>query len=86
MISSPPVSSSAPFAAAIATLPTIERMPRAGSPRIGELGEIPGLRMRRIVRFPCGWFSFVGTEHVDVVRLLADAQGLPVILTDLEPD
>ena len=74
------------FAAAIATLRTIERMPRAGSPRIGELCEIPGLRVRRIVGFPCGWFYFVGTAHVDVVRLLADAQDLPVILTDLEPD
>lgn len=74
------------FAAAIAALRTIERMPRAGSPRIGELCEIPGLRVRRILGFPCAWFYFVGTKHVDVVRLLADAQDLPVILTNLEPD
>jgi len=72
------------FDTAIASLRSIEKMPGAGSPRIGELCEIPGLRVRRITGFPCGWFYFVGADHLDVVRLLADAQDLSAILTDLE--
>jgi toxin ParE1/3/4 len=72
------------FDAAIASLRAIEQMPGAGSPRVGELCEIPGLRVRRITGFPCGWFYFVRTSHVDVVRLLADAQDLPAILSDPE--
>ena len=72
------------FDSAAATLRAIEKMPGAGSPRIGELCEIPGLRVRRITGFPCGWFYFVHADHLDVVRLLADAQDLPAILADLE--
>jgi hypothetical protein len=35
---------------------------------------------------PVGWIYFVRPDHVDVVRLLADAQNLPVILFDLDPE
>lgn len=70
------------FDAAISSLRAIGRMPGAGSPRVGELCGIPGLRVRRVVGFPCGWFYFVTQDHVDVVRLLADAQDLPTILAD----
>lgn len=73
------------FNAALAALNAIGGMPNAGSPRVGELAGIPGLRARRIVDFPCAWFYFVTEQHVDVVRLLHDAQNLPVILADLEP-
>lgn len=73
------------FDAATEALRAIERSPQAGSPRIGELCGIPGLRVRRVADFPCGWFYFVGSEHVDVVRLLAYAQDLPSILAELEP-
>ena len=72
------------FDAAVAALDAIGRMPGAGSPRIGELCDIPGLRVRRVVGFPCGWFHFTAADHVDVVRLLADAQDLPSILVDIE--
>ena len=72
------------FDAAVAALSAIGRMPGAGSPRIGEPCDIPGLRVRRIVGFPCGWFYFAADDHVDVVRLLADAQDLPAILADNE--
>ena len=72
------------FDAAVAALGAIGRMPGAGSPRIGEVCDIPGLRVRRIVGFPCGWFYFTAADHVDVVRLLADAQDLPSILADIE--
>ena len=72
--------------AAVASLRTIEKIPNAGSPRVGELCDIPGLRVRRIEGFPVGWFYFVRPDHADVVRLLSDAQELPVILADLDTD
>jgi toxin ParE1/3/4 len=72
------------FDAAVASLRAIEKMPNAGSPGVGELCDIPGLRVRRIEGFPVGWFYFVRPDHADVVRLLSDAQDLPVILADLD--
>jgi toxin ParE1/3/4 len=72
------------FDAAVAALDAIGRMPGAGSPRFGELCDIPGLRFRRIIGFPCGWFYFIAQDHVDVVRLLAEAQDLPAVLADIE--
>lgn len=74
------------FDTAVASLRGIERMPRAGSPRPGELAGIPDLRVRRVQGLPVGWIYFVRPDHVDVVRLLADAQNLPVILFDLDPE
>jgi plasmid stabilization system protein ParE len=74
------------FDAALASLRAIEKMPRAGSPHAGELCDIPGLRVRRVEGFPVGWFHFVHSDHADVVRLLADAQNLPIILADLDSD
>ena len=70
------------FDAAIESLREIERMPGAGSLRIGELCGVDGLRSRRLSRFPCGWFYFERHDHVDVVRLLAYAQDLETILSD----
>ena len=61
-------------------------MPGAGSPRIGEICGIDGLRSRRLARFPCGWFYFERGDWVDVVSLLAYAQGLETILGDLHQD
>jgi toxin ParE1/3/4 len=72
------------FDAAVAALDAIGRMPGAGTPRVGEIAKIPGLRYRRVVGFPCGWFYFSADDRVDVVRLLADAQNLPAILADTE--
>ena len=72
------------FGAAIAALDAIGRMPGAGSPRMGELCGVPGLRFRSVVDFPCGWFYFIADDHVDVVRLLAEAQDLPALLGDTE--
>jgi toxin ParE1/3/4 len=72
------------FEAAIAALGSIGRMPSAGSPRAGKLVGVVGLRSRRIGGFPCAWFYFVTGRHVDVVRLLHDAQDLPVVLAELD--
>lgn len=74
------------FDAAVASLRAIEKMPHAGSPRVGELCGIPGLRVRRVPGFPVGWFYFVRRDHADVVRLLSDARDLPVVLADLDQD
>ena len=74
------------FDAAIAALHAIERMPGTGSPRVGELCDIPGLRMRRIEGFPCGWFYFERTDHLDIVRLLADAQDVAAVLEALDDE
>jgi len=74
------------FNAAIAALHAVERMPGTGTPRIGERCDIPGLRMRRVEGFPCGWFYFVRPDHLDVVRLLAHAQDLTAILEALDDD
>jgi toxin ParE1/3/4 len=71
------------FDSALASLRAAERMPGTGSPALGELCEIPGLRVRRVTGFPCGWFYFAHADHLDVVRLLADAQNLPDIRGDL---
>ncbi len=72
------------FGAAIATLDAIGRMPGAGSPRLAELCGVPGLRFRSVGGFSCGWFYFIAADHVDVVRLLAEAQDLPALLGDAE--
>lgn len=74
------------FDAAIAALRAAARMPGTGSPRVGELCDIPGLRVRHIAGFPCGWFYFVHHDHIDVVRLLADAQDLNAALNAFDDD
>jgi toxin ParE1/3/4 len=72
------------FNAAIESLGAVESMPGAGSPRIGELCGVPGLRSRRVAGFPCGWFYFERADHVDVVRLVAYAQDLATLLGDVD--
>ena len=72
------------FDAAMTALDAIGRMPGAGSPRVGELCGIDGLRVRRIPDFPCGWFYLVSVDRVDVVRLLADARDIAAVLAVIE--
>jgi toxin ParE1/3/4 len=68
------------FDAAIAALEPIVRMPGMGSPRLGQLCEIPGLRSWRITDFPMQWLYFEADDHLDVVRLLGDRQDIIAIL------
>ena len=68
--------------AAIAALEPIERMPGMGSPRLGELCEIPGLRSWRVTDFPMQWLYFEAEDHLDVVRVLGDRPDIIAILTD----
>jgi toxin ParE1/3/4 len=74
------------FDAAIDALRAVERMPGTGSPRVGEICDVPGLRARRIEGFPCGWLYFTRPNHLDVVRLLADAQDLTAVLNAFDPN
>ena len=69
------------FDAAIAALETIERMPAMGSPRLGQLCELPGLRSWRVTGFPMQWLYFEADRHLDVVRLLGDRQDIVAILS-----
>lgn len=69
------------FDAAIAALEPIERMPGMGSPRLGQLCEIAGLRSWRVTDFPMQWLYFEADDHLDVVRLLGDRQDIIAILT-----
>jgi toxin ParE1/3/4 len=68
------------FDAAVAATRAFEQMPGIGDLQMGELCGVPGLRGWRIKGFPAHWFYFERSEHVDVVRLLADAQDLIALL------
>jgi len=70
------------FDAAIDALEPIQNMPAMGSPRLGQLCEIPGLRSWRVKGFPMQWLYFEASDHLDVVRLLGDRQDIVAILTD----
>ena len=74
------------FDSAIESLDAIGASPGLGSPLVGERCGVPGLRWRRIVGFPCGWYYFFVGQRVDVVRLLADMQDLGRMLGGSEPD
>ncbi len=69
------------FDAALAALKPIQRMPAMGSPRLGQLCAIPGLRSWRVEGFAMQWLYFEAEDHLDVVRLLADRQDIAAILT-----
>lgn len=58
----------------------IELEPGIGSPRLGKLLSIPGLRTWRVARFPLLWCYFERADHLDVVRLLGERQDIGAIL------
>ncbi len=68
------------FVAALAALKPIQRMPAMGSPRLGLLCDVPGLRSWRVKEFPMQWLYFEAEDHLDVVRLLGDQQDIAAIL------
>ncbi|XVJ68635.1 MAG: type II toxin-antitoxin system RelE/ParE family toxin [Rhizobacter sp.] len=69
------------FDAALAALQPIQRMPTIGSPQLGLLCEVPGLRSWRVKGFPMQWLYFEAKDHLDVVRLLGDRQDIMAILS-----
>jgi toxin ParE1/3/4 len=74
------------FDAALAAVRSIEVSPGLGSPRVGELVGLDGLRRIGIDGFPCGWLYLERPKHLDVVRLLADRQDLAAALGDPDED
>ncbi len=68
------------FTAAIEAVRSVEDMPGIGSPLVGERIGIPELRRVVVEGFPCGWFYFERSDHLDVVRLLADKRDLDDLL------
>ena len=69
------------FDAALASLEPIELNPPLGSPRLGKICEIPGLRSWAVTGFPLRWFYFERDDHIDVVRLLGERQDIAEILS-----
>ena len=70
------------FDAAIAALHTAETHPGCGSPRVGELVGLDGLRRIGIEGFSCGWIYLERDDSLDVIRLLADRQDLAGALAE----
>lgn len=70
------------FEAALASLKPIQRDPGIGSPRLGKLCGMPGLRCWRVSGFPQQWFYFDVGNYLDVVRLLGERQDIAAILGD----
>ncbi len=66
--------------AAKESLNQIEQNPGMGSPRIGQLLDIPGLRSWCVSGFPLIWFYFEREGFLDVVRLLGERQDIMAIL------
>ncbi len=61
-------------------LDRVELEPRMGSPTLGKLLGIPGLRTWRVGKFPLLWCYFERSDHLDVVRLLGERQDIVAIL------
>jgi toxin ParE1/3/4 len=58
----------------------LQQNPGTGSPRIGQLLDIPGLRSWRVSSFPLIWFYFEREDCLNVVRLLGERQDILPIL------
>lgn len=63
-------------------LDQIELQPGIGSPTLGKLLGIPGLRTWRVGTFPLLWCYFERGDQLDVVRLLGERQDIIAILGD----
>ena len=63
-----------------AALDQIELDPGIGSPTLGKLLGIPGLRTWRVAKFPLLWCYFERGDDLDVVRLLGERQDLAAVL------
>jgi toxin ParE1/3/4 len=61
-------------------LEQLQQTPGMGSPRIGEMLDVPGLRSWRVSGFPLIWFYFEREDCLDVVRLLGERQDILSIL------
>ena len=53
-----------------ATMRTVGQFPATGSPRLGYELNLPGVRSRRVKRFPCTVYYQEREDHIDVLRML----------------
>lgn len=58
----------------------IEQNPGTGSPRYGELCEVPGLRLWLVTRFPYAVLYVEHSEQLDVLRVLHQHRDIPAQL------
>ena len=65
-----------------AALDQVELDPGIGSPTLGRLLGIAGLRTWRVAKFPLLWCYFDRVDHLDVIRLLGERQDIAAILGD----
>jgi toxin ParE1/3/4 len=65
-----------------AALDQIEIDPGIGSPMLGTLPGIAGLRTWRVTKFPLLWCHFERGDHLDVIRLPGERQEIAAILGD----
>jgi len=63
-----------------AALDQIELDPAIGSPTLGKLLGIPGLRTWRVAKFPLLWCYLERRDLLDVVRLLGERQDIAAFL------
>ena len=68
--------------ATLEALDQTELQPGMGSPTLGKLLGIPGLRTWRVETFPLLWCYFERADQLDVVRLLGERQDVIAILGD----
>lgn len=61
----------------------IEHHPGTGSPRYGELCEVPGLRLWLVSRFPYAMVYVEGDTHIDVIRVLHQHTDIPAQVADM---
>ncbi len=67
-------------AASRAALEQLQQNPGMGSPRIGQILDIPDLRSWRVSGFPLIWFYLEREDCLDVVRLLSERQDILSVL------
>lgn len=63
-------------------LDQLELDPGLGSPTLGKLLGVPGLRTWRVAKFPLLWCYVERGDHLDVVRLLGERQDIASLLGD----
>jgi toxin ParE1/3/4 len=75
------------FARAVnAATDEIANSPKLGSPRYAELASLPGLRNRKLKRFPQVVFYMEYDDHIEIVRVLHPAQDIPAWLSEPDDD
>jgi toxin ParE1/3/4 len=68
------------LAVALVALAQVEAMPGIASPRIGSAVGVCGLRSWHLSKYPPQWLFIERTDHLAVLRLLADRQDIENLL------